>query len=732
MIVALVAWRNRKAKGAFPIFWTMVGTAVWSGAYAVSFTCTGTQEQLFWFNFTFIGCYIAAISLPAFALLFTGKDRHIKLKYLHILSAFALIGIAAAYTDPLHHLFYTTCYSVRDSDGFILHTEKYIGYYFFAISFPLTMTLTSVAILVREYFRVQLLQKKQIKAMLIVIAITWVMTFQSLAGLTPLPDVDLTPSALSVQCAIILYIILRFRFLNVAPFAREKMLEVMDTGLIALDMDYTIVEVNPYSEAVFNFKARDVIGKNLSNCDFPNRPAIEFFLTTGMEKTGIIFGKDNVRYFEMTQTPIIIKTKEKIGVLLTFNDITHMKESEASISRSEQAFRNIVETSPDGITLFNYEGKLTFASEKAYRMFGYDRPEAVHGKSYLEFIQPGFKEIALEAFTKMQNGYDIGGLEYKVISKDGNEFWCGINAAIQRDAAGKPCEFLFMLRDINLRKKYEEDLKNLLIELKNSNDLNEENLRIKSSLIKELEESKKQLERINNEKDVFFSIIAHDLKNPFFGLIGLSKILAEEFADLTPEEVSAITLSLNKSAENLYKLLENLLEWSRLQRGAMQYMPSQYNLKGLVAGVMELIGQSAVNKDIDVTQDIPDDCVAWCDKNMIGTVIRNIVSNSVKFSYRKGKIGITAGKEQDRVTLVVHDNGVGMSDEILEKLFRIDKKITSKGTEGEVSSGLGLILCRELIEKNYGTIEVTSKFGIGTTVRITLPADPGENGGVSC
>jgi signal transduction histidine kinase len=237
-----------------------------------------------------------------------------------------------------------------------------------------------------------------------------------------------------------------------------------------------------------------------------------------------------------------------------------------------------------------------------------------------------------------------------------------------------------------------------------------------------------ELEKINSEKDKFFSIIAHDLKSPFAGFLGLSRILADDYEKLSANEIQEFGRSLTDSANNLYKLLENLLEWSRLQRGVMDFNPEACMLKFIVDQNISIQNEVAKQKNITLVNLVPDNATPLVDIPMLNTVIRNFISNSIKFSNRGGKIEIGAeiiddpfNKSLKLVRVFVSDYGIGMSQDIIDKLFKIDEKVSRPGTENEPSTGLGLLLCSEFIEKNRGKVFVESEINQGTTISFTLP-----------
>jgi len=236
----------------------------------------------------------------------------------------------------------------------------------------------------------------------------------------------------------------------------------------------------------------------------------------------------------------------------------------------------------------------------------------------------------------------------------------------------------------------------------------------------------KELQKANAEKGKFFSIIAHDLKSPFSYFLGITQALEEVLPELSMEEIKSFAKTMHTSATSLFRLLENLLEWSRIQQGLIPFEPKPEFLHHIVDDSIAMVYGPAKNKNIEITYDIPDDLEVFSDRNMLQTIIRNLVSNAVKFTPKGGKILISAKTSGDKdVEVSVTDTGIGMSPSMVEDLFRLDVKNNRDGTEGEPSTGLGLVLCREFVEKNGGKMRVTSEEGKGSIFYFTVPSISG-------
>jgi two-component system sensor histidine kinase/response regulator len=235
-----------------------------------------------------------------------------------------------------------------------------------------------------------------------------------------------------------------------------------------------------------------------------------------------------------------------------------------------------------------------------------------------------------------------------------------------------------------------------------------------------IENQKKELVLANETKDKFFSIIAHDLRGPIGSLVNMFELLEDETL-FTEKERKEAEIAMKKSTKSTYDLLENLLRWSRLQNGTIEFNPENINCFDLVEQCFNLLKNLSKNKKISLVNNIKNDLYAYADKEMITTVIRNLISNAIKFTNENGTIEVNADKKDYFIFISVKDNGVGISNKNIDKLFTISEKITSTGTSGEQGTGLGLVLCKEFIEKNNGKIWVQSEINNGSTFTFTIP-----------
>ncbi len=376
--------------------------------------------------------------------------------------------------------------------------------------------------------------------------------------------------------------------------------------------------------------------------------------------------------------------------------INEQKQVEEQLQNERLLLSTIIDNIPDSIYSKDLTCRKTFVNLAEVHFMGANSASEVLGKDDFE-VYP--KELADLFFTDDQSvmltGTPVLNREEYILDAKNEKRYLLSSKIPLRDKRDRIIGLIGIGRDVTDRKKAEQELK-----------------------FKNL-----QLIQANAEKDKFFSIIAHDLRSPFNAFLGFTRIMVEELNTMSLEEIKEIVLSLRKSATNLYTLLENLLEWSRMQRGMILFHPVTFPLASLIIESVELIYGSAQKKEIEIGYDIPETVSVFADAHMVETIIRNFISNSVKFTPRGGKIKVSARKTSDNtVEISIHDTGVGMNKELMANLFRLIEQTGRKGTEGESSTGLGLIICKDFVEKHEGKIWAESEVGKGSTFYFTLPA----------
>lgn len=355
---------------------------------------------------------------------------------------------------------------------------------------------------------------------------------------------------------------------------------------------------------------------------------------------------------------------------------------------SRNRYHDLIELAVDGILVGSSEGFITDANSCICLMTGRSREELI-GKHISDsiFDPESIKQTPFQ-FDRLING-DVVISEREILRPDGTVITVEMRTKMMPNRT-----YQSIYRDISELKRKESEIK-----LKNE-----------------------ELQKINSEKDRFFSIIAHDLRSPFSGFLGLTQIIAEDLPSLTMDEIQKFAVIMRNSANNLYRLIENLLQWARVQQGLIPFNPEVVQLLPVLEESMAMVLEAAKKKEIEIDYPIPYGFEVYIDNNLFQTVIRNLMSNAVKFTSKGGRISLSAKTSGDKtVEIAIRDSGIGMSRKLIDNLFRLDVQTNRTGTEGEPSTGLGLLLCKEFIGKHGGTIRVESEEGKGSVFYFTLP-----------
>lgn len=396
----------------------------------------------------------------------------------------------------------------------------------------------------------------------------------------------------------------------------------------------------------------------------------------------------------------------------------------------------IVDDTPDNLVVLEgiltdcgYRVRLAPTGELALRSIAANLPDmilldirmpAMDGYAVCERLkqQEPTREIPiifLSALGDVQDkvkGFEAGGVDYITKPFQVNEVLARVKTHLTLHRLQQS-----LREEILRRTRAEEDLRIANQHLAATNTQLTE-------LNQQLQQANQALHKANASKDAFFSIIAHDLRSPFMALLGLTEVLSEELERMAHDRLKRMLRTIHETAEKTYALLTNLLEWSRLERGLTECRPELFPLAALLERDIRLYAAMLERKQIVLTTHVSPDICLYADLKMVDTVVRNLLSNALKFTAPGGCITITAAPQPNqRIAVVIADTGIGMEPETLAALFQIERKTSRTGTAGEEGTGLGLILCKELVEKNGGTLHVTSVVGQGSRVTVILPTD---------
>lgn len=389
----------------------------------------------------------------------------------------------------------------------------------------------------------------------------------------------------------------------------------------------------------------------------------------------------------------MIRLRDQNVLMGTFRDITERKNAEKALKDSEKNFRELFEANSDGITLFAVNpygppSTIIDLNENAAKMLGYTKEEML--KMNPKFLE---KDVTLEIVESRKNDLSLRGyssFETVLLHKDGHEI--NVEIKIIHTLYNSQLAILNIARDITARKTNEIQLQ------KHANEL----------------------AKLNADKDRFLSILAHDLKSPFNTILGFLALLSKNIRKYEIEKVEDQIEIIYQSAQRTYQLMDELLIWASSQSNAFPFEVQKLNLHNICKEVEDSLQLAIKAKEIVINCTETTDILVFADKEMLKTILRNLISNAIKYSYPQGSIDILASKSDSQITISVADKGTGIANEKLNSLFDIAQIHSTKGTANETGTGLGLLICKEFIEKHGGRIWAESELGEGTQMHFTL------------
>ncbi len=484
------------------------------------------------------------------------------------------------------------------------------------------------------------------------------------------------------------------KILDQETLTLSKIIDQTFEMVVVTDKEGYIHYVNSAFEKITGYTKEEALGKKLSILDpdplfRKQMHQIWSQVLQGKPWHGIIKNrkKDGSIYDEeLTITPVYDDFGNLINVIEIKRDISHEIKQKTELLRAEAKYKSIFDNSIEGIYQTSIDGKIITANKALLDMLCYDNME--------EFLNLDASQLYVnpddrKAFkTIMDRDGKVIDYELRLKRKDGKEITVVENARAVKDYEGNIIYYEGMIQDITKRKEAENAIRLL-----------------------------------NAQKDKFLSIISHDLRAPFNSILGFTEMLLDENMEFTKEEKKEFLTYIKHAAEQQLRLLNNLLEWSRLETGRIRFEPKPSNLKKLVeSSILSLIG-NAHRKNIELTHYIPENITVNVDENLVQQLFSNLIANAIKFTPQNGKVWVEyITTEENFVKVAVNDTGIGIPEADFPKLFRIDTKYFSRGTEGEEGSGLGLALCAEIIQKHGGKIYVESQVDKGSSFYLTLPA----------
>ena len=686
-VMAYITFSSRHESGAKSFSATLAGTSIYAFFYSLQVAATDLATIMMYFKLSYIGISLLPSAFLYFALCYTHSEyRHSNI-IKGLIFVLPALNLVLAATNPAN-LYFSNIHTLDTGSHIAIQFKREILYWIYSAYIFGSITL-SIILMTKMYLLASSSHRTQILMVITGTLVPLVLYAFFLMDATP-RGIDPHPFAFTITGIFIAIALSRHHFLILSPPARNLLFDTVPGPIILLDHLNRITD--------FNSAAREILG--ISDQQYGS-PAMEYLhkwnelsllLQSEKQVSREIQVKTHgvLRYFVVNISSLNDRRKVKQGSLLIFHDITREKTSELHLRDTEKKLRSIIENAPAGVVYFNAAGIIQIANDNFIRLFGIGR-EKVTGYNLNLHPDPRVKEMIEITFKGIRNRFDIRFFSNNSFS----DLDLDIHIEVIKNEKGEIDGGLGLITDTTEMKKSQEQIEN----------------------------QNRLLKQVNHEKDRLMSIIAHDLRGPISAFTGLTDMMLTEVDSLSKDELKDITHSIRDASVALSNLLDNLLEWSVLQRHGAEIRKNTFSIHALVEKTFQQLITTASGKGIKLKNNIQSDLFVFADEKMIGTVLRNLISNGIKFTHSGGEVNIHAKLNgSDDVVVHVRDTGIGIPSDKLMTIFSITQQYRTQGTDGEASSGLGLILCHELVRQNNGEIWVTSQAGEGTQFSFSIPA----------
>lgn len=714
--VAFLAWQRKSVKGAMELTWLMIAAGI--GSFWIIFeTAAPTVEaKILMSKLEYIGGITTPVFYLIFVLRFTWRDKFITTKNIALLFIIPLITLLLTVTNERHNLIWSG-FSAISAKTNLMEYYHGLGFWIGYIAYTYLMLILATLYLLNFLFHRAKAFRSQAWVVLIGGLFPWLVSAMYLTGSNPVAGLDLTPVSITLSGILAAYAILNFRFLDLVPVAREALVETLQDGIIAIDAQNRIQDINKAAISFLGIVKKNIIGLNIETADAVVNKLLQAAIVPEPVEPVEVLINNELKTFRIIKQAIGYQSGSRLVIIRDITErVAWQREIKAGGERYRHLysmFRLMADNTEDFLWAKDLNNKYIFCNKTiCERLLMADSVEEPIGKTDIFFATREreahpentdwhtFGEICADSDTitlterKPQHFDESGNVKGKFLFLD-------VHKAPIWDEQGNLIGVVGTGRDVTLTKQLESE---------------------KAAAVESLRKSEENLQMINAEKNLLFSIIAHDLRGPFNGLLGLTQVMAEDLEYFTKNEIQNMALKMKDTASNLFRLLENLLQWARIEQDSILFNPVQIQLLTIVDESMVMVLEQARQKEIILTLTVPDDIEVYADIHMVQTTIRNLTSNAVKYTPKGGMIHLFAKVTDSKsVKISIQDSGIGMSEAIIENLFHINVETNRKGTEGEPSTGLGLIICRNFVRTHGGELSIESEVGKGSIFSFTLP-----------
>ena len=693
--LALYTWRNRKTSGATPFSLLMLILFQWGLSYILQLAATDFQEKIFWANVTFIGVVATPVAWLTFAFEYTGRQAWMNARRLAIFSILPLTTIILVFTNGTHRLFRAS-EKLASEGGFLLLDSTNGPWFWIHAAYTYALIMIGLFLIVRALLRWPMQYRGQMIWILLSTLTPLIANALTIFKIVPV-IIDLTPFAFTVTGIGMAYALFRHRLLDIAPLARDIVIDGMKDGMIVLDANRRIVDINPAAQNILGLSGeKQPIGKQMAEVlsKWPN--LIERYRNVPDAEDEITLGEGEARrWYELHLSTLRDENKSLIGQVVTVRDVTQRKLAESLLQENEIRFRQIVENASDLIYRFDTNGYLTYANPSALHSMGFDKEADVLGKYFLDLTTPETRHRLKRTYqhqfaSKTKNTYH----EFPGLSADGREVWFGQNVQLIY-AGDRIVGFQALARDITAIKQAQEAL------------------RIARDQALEASRAKSQL----------LSKVSHEFRTPLGGILGYAELLRDGVFGMLTDGQKKAASEILESTNHLTSMVTELLDEAQIRANTtilQEKLFSPATLLEQASSGMEILAQK---KGLKFTTSIDAEMPAelFGDERRLKQIIINLVGNAIKFT-KEGEVRLMIARlDKDNWDIQVSDTGVGISRESRAYIFEPFRQVDNTITRDNRGIGLGLSITKQLVELMNGRIVLDSEPGKGSIFTVVLP-----------
>jgi len=693
--VVIYLWPRRRMPKIFFLVLLGLAVAVWSLGYALEIAGADLATKIFWAKAQYIGISMVPFLWMAFVAQYSNVSSQTINRGAPFLLIVSLITVTLAFTNERHGLLWEKTY-INQVGNFsslgILHGAWFWVY----IAYSYALLAIGTFIGVRSIGRMKGLYRGQAAALLIAVAAPWIGNILYISGLSPVPQLDLTPFAFSISVIAFTWGVTGFHLLDLSPIARDIVVEEMNNGMIVLNSQNHIVDANTAALKMLNRRASQVIGQTIPVVlgNIPN--LVERYIDVTETTEEIAIGEGNARnWYQVSISPIRDKNKTISGRVVTITDISDQKRTEILLQESEARYRQIVENAGDIIYRTDANGYLTYVNQTALHLMRFGNEAEVLGKHYLDFATPAFRN-ELKRFYERQFIFEEPNtyFEFEAVRADGQEIWIGQNVQIIKDD-GRIVGFQAVARDITELKQAREAMAF-------ARDRALEASQLKSRLLAK---------------------VSHELRTPLSGILGFVELLQYNAFGILTEDQKYATSQILESVQYLSTLIGDLLDEAQIEAKTIKLNQDKFHPSDILNYIESVMTVLAHNKGLSLITSIDPSLpgTLYGDEHRLKQILINLIGNAIKFT-EKGEVRVNLYRSDPaQWVMEVSDTGIGIPKEAQAYIFEPFRQVDNNITHTNQGTGLGLAITHQLVELMGGQIHLESTVGQCSKFSVILP-----------